>query len=64
MKDITFLKNLNTQRVIEKKYKLTIYKQELVNIRELLNNTHCDIELRRLRPMNINRLANSGAKPR
>lgn len=36
------------QRVIEKKYKLAIYKQELVNIREWLNNALCDIELQRL----------------
>ena len=37
-----------SQTVIEKKHKLAIYKQELVNIREWLNNTQCDIELRRL----------------
>jgi len=50
MNDRTDLSNLNpkSQTIFEKKHKLAIYKQELVNIREWLNNTLCDIELRRL----------------
>ena len=37
-----------SQIVIEKKHKLATYKQELTNIREWLNNTQGDIEIRRL----------------
>ena len=37
-----------SQIVIEKKHKLATYKQKLTNIREHLNNTQCDIEIRRL----------------
>jgi uncharacterized protein YjiS (DUF1127 family) len=62
MNDTTFLKKLNTETAIDKQHKLATYKQELANIRELLNNTLSDIELRRLekeaeilRPMNISK---------
>ena len=48
MNDATFLKKLNTQTAIDKQHKLATYKQELANIREWLNNTKCDIEIRRL----------------
>lgn len=37
-----------SQTVIDKQHKLATYKQELTNIRDWLNNTQCDIELRRL----------------
>jgi hypothetical protein len=48
MNDTTFLKKLNTETAIDKQHKLATYKQELANIRELLNNTQSDIEIRRL----------------
>ena len=48
MNDATFLKKLNTQTAIDKQHKLATYKQELTNIREWLNNTQGDIEIRRL----------------
>lgn len=48
MNDATFLKKLNTQTAIDKQHKLTVYKQELANIRDWLNNTQDDIEIRRL----------------
>jgi hypothetical protein len=48
MNDTTFLKKLNTETAIDKQHKLATYKQELDNIRELLNNTQSDIEIRRL----------------
>jgi hypothetical protein len=48
MNDTTFLKKLNTETAIDKQHKLATYKQELTNIREWLNNTQCDIEIRRL----------------
>jgi hypothetical protein len=39
-----------SQTVIDKKHNLAVYKQELANIRDLLNNnTLSDIELRRLK---------------